>query len=72
VGGGFRVGVEYVGQDLEELIGAVAEGGARHFVGPTASVQLFSDRFTAVAGPSIGLSDRSPQALERVAVAYAF
>jgi hypothetical protein len=68
----FRLGVEYVGQDLEEAFGAEAEGGARHFLGPTASVQVFQDRLSIVAGPSFGLSDLSPQLLGRVAVAYAF
>jgi hypothetical protein len=72
VAGEFRAGVEYVGQDLEEAFDAGAEGGARHFVGPTASVQLLQDRLTIVGGPSIGLSATSPALLGRVAVAYGF
>jgi hypothetical protein len=68
----FRAGVEYVGQDLEETFDAGAEGGARHFVGPTASAQLLRDRLTISAGPSFGLSDLSPRVLARMAVAYAF
>lgn len=67
-----RAGVEYVGQDLEEAFNSGAEGGARHFVGPTASVQLLSDRLTVSAGPAFGLSDLSPRLLARMAVAYAF
>ena len=67
-----RAGVEYVGQDLEEAFNSGAEGGARHFVGPTASLQLLSDCLTASAGPAFGLSDRSPRVLGRMAVAYAF
>ena len=51
VAGAFRAGVEYVGQDLEESFSAGAEGGARHFVGPIASMQLLDNRFTVVAGP---------------------
>ena len=42
--GAFRAGVEYVGQDLEETFRDAAEGGARHFLGPIASVQ--HDAFT--------------------------
>jgi hypothetical protein len=70
--GAFRAGVEWVGQDLEEAFQDAAEGGARQFIGPTASVQLLHDRMTVVAGPSIGLSDRSPQLLGRFALSYGF
>jgi len=70
--GGFRLGAEWVGQDLEETFADAAEGGARQFVGPTASLQLFDDRFTIVGGPSLGLSDKSPKVLGRVALAYGF
>jgi hypothetical protein len=48
------------------------EGGARQFVGPTAALQLLDDRLTLVAGPSLGLSDRSPQLLGRFALSYGF
>jgi hypothetical protein len=67
-----RLGVEWVGQDLEETFSDAAEGGARHFVGPTAALQLLQDRLTIVAGPSLGLSSRSPTALGRLALAYGF
>ncbi|HLK41644.1 MAG TPA: hypothetical protein VKU41_33075 [Polyangiaceae bacterium] len=67
-----RAGVEWVGQDLEESFADASEGGARHFVGPTAAVQLLQDRLTIVAGPSVGLSSRSPSLLGRLAVAYGF
>ena len=67
-----RAGVEWVGQDLEETFADAAEGGARHFVGPTAAVQLLQDRLTIVGGPSVGLSSRSPSLLGRLAVAYGF
>jgi hypothetical protein len=70
--GALRAGVEWVGQDIEEVGGDAAEGGARQFVGPTASMQLLQDRLTLVAGPSVGLSDRSPQMLGRFGLAYAF
>jgi hypothetical protein len=70
--GGFRLGAEYVGQDLEESIDPGAEGGARHFVGPTASLQLLRDRLSIVAGPSFGLSALSPKVLGRAGVAVGF
>ncbi len=70
--GGFRLGAEYVGQDLEESIDPGAEGGARHFMGPTASLQLLRDRLSIVAGPSFGLSARSPEVLGRAAAAFGF
>ncbi len=68
----FRAGVEYVGQDLEESFEPGAEGGARHFVGPVASLQLMGERLTIVAGPSIGLSSRSPSLLGRFGLSYGF
>lgn len=70
--GGLRAGVEYVGQDLEESFSPGAEGGARHFVGPNVSLQLWDQRFTAVAGPAFGLNELSPRVLARAAIAYAF
>jgi len=67
VAGDFRLGAEYVGQDLEESIGAGAEGGARHFLGPSASMQFWSRRITIVGGPAVGLSSRSPDFVARLA-----
>jgi hypothetical protein len=72
VAGNFRAGVEYVGQDLEETLGDSAEGGARHFLGPIASVQLLNDRLTIVAGPSIGLSRLSPDFVARAGASFGF
>jgi hypothetical protein len=68
----FRAGVEWVGQDLEETFDDEAEGGARHFVGPTAAFQLLQERLTIVAGPSVGLSTGSPRIIGRLALAFAF
>jgi hypothetical protein len=68
----FRLGVEYVGQDLEESFSPGAEGGARHFLGPVASLQLIDERMSIVAGPAIGLSSTSPSFVGRVAVSYGF
>jgi hypothetical protein len=72
IAGDFRLGAEYVGQDLEETFSAAAEGGARHFVGPTASLQLLHERVTVVGGPSIGLSSQSPEFVARVAGSVGF
>jgi hypothetical protein len=71
VAGPLRLGVEYVGQDLEETLDDQAEGGPRHFVGPTAAVRLLGERLSVVGGPSFGLA-RAPSVLGRVAVAYSF
>jgi hypothetical protein len=70
--GGFRLGVEYVGQDLEEAFDPEAEGGVRQFLGPVASLQILNDRLSIVAGPSFGLSRVSPAVLGRAGVAFGF
>jgi len=70
--GDFRVGAEYVGQDLEESFSPGAEGGARHFLGPVASVQLWNRRITILGGPSVGLSAISPDFVARVAMSVGF
>ncbi len=73
--GPFRAGVEWVGQDLEETFSPGAEGGARMFFGPIASLQLLRDRLTLVAGPALGLSQapgEAPNFVGRVAAAYGF
>ena len=68
----FRVGVEYAIQDLEGLWDPEeAEGGVRHFVGPTASIQL-AKRVYLTAGPAFGLSTGAPNVLGRVNASYAF
>jgi hypothetical protein len=70
--GPFRAGVEYVGQDLEETFAPVAEGGARHLLGPTASLQVLGDRLTIVSGPSVGLTRLSPDFVYRLQASYGF
>lgn len=72
VGGPLRLGAEYVGQDLEGALDDEAEGGVRHFVGPTASVVTFDDRLSFVCGPAIGLSYASPKLLGRAALSWSF
>jgi hypothetical protein len=70
--GDFRVGAEYLGQDLEESLSPGAEGGARHFLGPVAALQLWNRRVTLIGGPSVGLSAISPDFVARVAMSVGF
>jgi hypothetical protein len=66
-----RLGAEYVVQDLEGLWEPEeAEGGVRHFVGPTVGVRLA--RVQIGAGPGFGLSPTSPRYLGRLAASYTF
>src|SRR5882672_1749242 len=54
--GPLRVGLEYVGQDLEELATEEAEGGARHLVAGVIGVKLLSERLSIVGGPAVNLA----------------
>lgn len=72
VAGEFRLGAEYVGQDLEESFSPGAEGGARHFLGPVAALQLWNRRITILGGPSVGLSAISPDFVARLAMSAGF
>ena len=67
-----RVGAEYVAQDLEELFGDDAEGGARQALGPSAALDLAGGRYQLTAAAAFGLDARSPRALLRAALAVAF
>jgi hypothetical protein len=51
---GFRVGLEGVAADVEELVQAGAEGGTTAFAGPTAGWEW--GRIQLVAGPSVGVT----------------
>jgi hypothetical protein len=70
--GPVRAGVEYVGQDLEELGADAAEGGARHFVGPVLSFDMLDHKLMFAGGPAAGLSYSSPRVVGRLSLAYAF
>jgi hypothetical protein len=70
--GDFRLGGEYVGQDLEESFSPGAEGGARHFLGPVASLQVWNKRVTIIGGPSVGLSAISPDFVARLSASVGF
>lgn len=67
-----RVGAEWVGQDLEELAEAGAEGGARHYAGPTLALELFDGAAQIVGGPAFGLTQSTPGLLGRLAVVASF
>ncbi len=67
-----RAGVEYVGEDLEESVTREAEGGVRHFAGPSASVALVDQRLTITGGPSFGLSSLSPRLVGRLTLSMLF
>jgi hypothetical protein len=69
-----RLGAEYVVQDLEgawEAEEEEADGGIRHFVSPTLSLEL-GRRVRLTGGPAFGLSPGSPGVLGRVAAGYSF
>jgi hypothetical protein len=67
-----RIGAEYVVQDIEGAWDPEeADGGIRHFVGPTASLEL-AKRIFLTAGPAFGLSSGSPRLLGRLTANYAF
>ncbi|MCC6554271.1 MAG: hypothetical protein IT372_14915 [Polyangiaceae bacterium] len=67
-----RLGLEYVVQDLEGAWDPEeADGGIRHFIGPTAALEL-GRRVQIAAGPAFGLAQGSPDVLGRLAATYAF
>ncbi|MEZ4309744.1 MAG: hypothetical protein R3F14_17040, partial [Polyangiaceae bacterium] len=69
----FRLGAEYVVQDLEGAWEEEEEedGGIRHFVSPTAMLDLFH-RVRLTAGPAFGLSEGSPAVAGRLQAGYSF
>jgi hypothetical protein len=68
-----RVGVEYVGQDLEEAFeNEGAEGGARNFLGPDLALSFLDNRFQLIASAAVGLDQRSPPVMGRCTVLTVF
>jgi len=69
-----RLGVEYVGQDLEgEFDPGEAEGGPRHLLGPTVALTFVGDRLSIVGGPAVEIGGLNPgSVMARVAISYAF
>jgi hypothetical protein len=69
-----RLGLEYVGQDLEgEFDPQEAEGGSRHLLGPTVALSLLREKLSIVGGPAFALgTGTSSRVIGRMAVSYAF
>jgi hypothetical protein len=67
----FRLGVESIAQDMEELFQAAAEGGTTVYVGPTLGWEL-AHRFEIVAGPMFGVTAGASQVLARGAASVLF
>jgi hypothetical protein len=68
--GGLRVGVEYVGQDLEDAFEEDLEGGARHAVGPSVSLDLEGGRYQLTVATGFGLNAISPTAVVRAGFSF--
>ncbi len=67
------LGLEYQGQDLEDLWEREeAEGGARHLLGPTATFDLFGGRAAAGVGLAAGLTRNSPDVVARTTILVNF
>ena len=67
----FRLGVESIAQDMEELFQSGAEGGATVYVGPTVGWEL-AHRFEIVVGPMFGCTTGSSSVLARGAASVLF
>ena len=69
-----RLGVEYVGQDLEgEFDPDEAEGGPRHLLGPTLALTFLGERLSIVGGPAFQIGGLNPgSVMARAAISYAF
>jgi hypothetical protein len=69
-----RLGVEYVGQDLESVFSndSDAEGGARHLLGPTIALNLIGDKLSIVLGPALSMGATNINVVGRLAVSYGF
>jgi hypothetical protein len=69
-----RLGVEYVGQDLEgEFDPEEAEGGPRHLIGPTVALTFAGERLSIVGGPAFQIGGLNPgTVMARAAISYAF
>jgi hypothetical protein len=68
-----RVGVEYVGQDLEGAFeDDEAEGGAHHYVGPNLALALLADQLQIVAAGAAGIGTRAQPMVGRLAMLMTF
>jgi hypothetical protein len=70
---GLRLGAEYVGQDLEDAVEQEeAEGGAKHYLGPTLAVDIDHGRTQLVAGPAFGIGQKTSKIMGRVGLVVSF
>jgi len=70
---GFRAGIEYVGQDLEDIWEEEeAEGGVRHLVGPTLAVQAERGTLQLALSPSFVFYPGGSGFLLRSTMSYSF
>jgi len=65
-----RLGVEYVGQDLEDAFEEDAEGGARMAAGPSAALDLDRGRYQITIASAFGLTAKSPTAVFRAGITF--
>jgi hypothetical protein len=72
VAGPLRLGVESLGQDLEEVSSNGVENGARWMAGPTLGLELLQRSLWIGAGPALGLTPASPRSINRFVLAYGF
>lgn len=70
--GPLRVGIEYVGQDLEGAFDPTEAEGLRHFIGPMLALDFPEQHLSCVFGPAVGLSYGSPRAVGRMGISYSF
>jgi hypothetical protein len=70
--GPMRLGVEYVGQDVEGALSPDNEEGVRHFLGPQVALELLDRRLSVAGGPALGLGPSSPPFSGRLSVAYEY
>lgn len=70
---GLRLGAEYVAQDLEDRFERdEAEGGARHYAGPIASVELAHGALWITGGPAFGVNRQSQPLIGRLTMLASF
>lgn len=69
----WRLGIEYVGQDLEGIVNPEeADNGFRQVLGPMTQVEVMDRRLSLVGGVAFGLTSASPAVTGRVGMAYAY
>ena len=67
-----RLGVEYLGRDLEGMMSDDAEGGAHHFVGSDATLELQHRRLLLTAGALMQVDGAVPVLSGRATLTYLY